>query len=81
MKEIEAFLDNNKSQLESNHPQNCPQGNCYYLLKHRLPIGEIKPWNLLAKELDSNPKTLNSHYTKKCLKSLKDWLKTQGYEL
>ncbi|MDJ0580053.1 hypothetical protein [Crocosphaera sp.] len=81
LQEIEVFLEKNRSKLESNYPQNCPQGNCYYLLNNRLPMGEIKPWNLLAEELESNPKTLNSHYQKKCLEFLRNWLEKQGYKL
>ena len=77
---VEAFLDSHQERLESQFPNNCPQGNCYDLLKNRLPLGEKKTWKELAEELESNPKTLHSHYQKKCLKFLKNWLIQQGYK-
>ena len=71
-------MDNNRSDLESNHPQNCPQGNCHYLLEQR--ILEETPWNVLAQKLNSNARTLNTHYQKKCLPYFRRWLEAQGYE-
>lgn len=75
---IDKFLEDNRQKLRTIHPRNCPEGNCHYLLEQRIFFET--PWNVLAEKLNSNAKTLNTHYQKKCLPYFRRWLEEQGYE-
>ncbi|MGK7942252.1 MAG: hypothetical protein AB4062_19255 [Crocosphaera sp.] len=76
---VAHFLDDNHQELEALYPRNCPQGNCHYLLRQRVLLET--PWDDLAQDLNSNAKTLNTHYQKKCRPYFISWLENQVYEL
>ena len=78
---ITQLLAEHQQYLIRIYPRNCSEGNCDYLLKNRLPLGEIKSWESLAQELNSTPTTLNSHYRKKCLLYLRSLLENEGYDI
>lgn len=78
---IKNLLAEHEQYLIRIYPRDCSEGNCHYLLKNRLPLGDIKSWESLAQELNSNPTTLNTHYRIKCLLYLRHLLENEGYEI
>ncbi len=79
-KKIEDYINNDPDQLLTNcHPKNYPHVNCQILSQRLLlkqPPDKMLP---LAKELNINHQTLNSHFKRNCLKHLQTIAKQLGY--
>lgn len=78
MEDLLEWLEKNKKELKRIHVRNCPDVNCYILIRCRLPPEPI-PWETLSKELKAAVPTLSGFYQRECITQLQRFAREGGY--
>lgn len=77
---IEQYINDDPENLLVNcHPKNYPDVNCKILSQRLLLKEPPDKMSNIAKELNINHQTLNSHFKRNCLKHLQNIAKQLGY--
>jgi hypothetical protein len=77
---IEQYINEDPEQILINcHPKNNPEANCKILCQRLLLQDPPDKMSHIAKELNINNQTLNSHFKRNCLKHLQNIAKQLGY--
>ncbi|MDJ0633020.1 MAG: hypothetical protein QNJ34_07505 [Xenococcaceae cyanobacterium MO_188.B29] len=77
---IEKYIIEDPQKILGNcHPRKYPQGNCQLISKKKLLQEPPKKISAIAKELNINYQTLNSHWKRNCLPKLQKIAEDLGY--
>lgn len=79
--ELELYIEQDpEGKLKNSYPRSYPECNCQFLSKRRVLKDPPDRFHDLAEELNVKYTTLNSHWKRKCEKSLQEIARTLGYK-
>lgn len=79
--ELELYIEQDpEGKLKKSYPRSYPECNCQFLSMRRVLKEPADKFQDLAKELNINYTTLNSHWKRKCEPSLQEIARTLGYK-
>lgn len=79
--ELELYIEQDpEGKLKNSYPRSYPECNCQFLSMRRVLKEPADKFQDLAKELNINYTTLNSHWKRKCEPSLQEIARTLGYK-